>query len=87
MQFVQSETEERRKEVEKVRAVYEAKLRELVTQHDAQLKSANDHQGRQSHTLYDEQLKDIHNIVSNFKAKAVSEAEKEKNNEAAELKQ
>ena len=35
MQFVQNEGEERRKEVEKVRAAYEAKLRELVAQHDA----------------------------------------------------
>ena len=35
MQFVQNEGEERRKEVEKVRAAYEAKLRELVTQHEA----------------------------------------------------
>lgn len=36
--------------------------------------------------MYDEKLKDIHNLMTNWKAKAVSDESSAKNKEANELK-
>ena len=58
-------------------------MNELVTQHEEQLRTVNE----QSQALmYDEKLKDIHNLMTNWKANATSDESSAKNKEANELK-